>query len=71
MPLSGCFKHWPVRVVIKEAWHLEFPYGEGNGTPLQYSYLEHPVDGGAWRAAVHGVTEGRTRLHLHFGIGTD
>ena len=36
--------------------------GEGNGTPLQYSCLENPMDGGAWTAAVHGVTEGRTRL---------
>ena len=46
--------------------------GEGNGTPLQYSFLENPMDGGAWKAAVHGVAEGRTRLsdftftfHLH------
>ena len=30
--------------------------GEGNGTPLQYSCLENPMDGGAWWAAVHGVT---------------
>ena len=29
--------------------------GEGNGTPLQYSCLEHPMDGGAWQAAVHAV----------------
>ena len=36
--------------------------GEGNGTPLQYFCLENPMDGGAWWAAVHGVTEGRTRL---------
>ena len=36
--------------------------GEGSGTPLQYSCLESPMDGGAWRAAVHGVAEGRTRL---------
>ena len=36
--------------------------GEGNGTPLQYSCLENPVDGGAWQAAVHGVTKSRTRL---------
>ena len=36
--------------------------GEGNGTPLQYSCLENPMDGGAWKAAVYGVTEGRTRL---------
>ena len=36
--------------------------GEGNGTPLQYSCLENPMDGGAWKAVVHGVAEGRTRL---------
>ena len=36
--------------------------GEGNGTPLQYSCLENPVDGGAWWAAVHGVAKGQTRL---------
>ena len=36
--------------------------GEGNGTPLQYSCLENPMDGGAWKAAVHGVAEGRTWL---------
>ena len=36
--------------------------GEGDGTPLQYSCLENPMDGGAWKAAVHGVAEGRTRL---------
>ena len=30
-------------------------HGEGNGTPLQYSCLENPMDGGAWWAAVHGV----------------
>ena len=36
--------------------------GEGNGTPLQYSCLENPMDGGAWWAAVHGVTKSRARL---------
>ena len=36
--------------------------GEGNGTPLQYSCLENPMDGGAWWATVHGVAKGRTRL---------
>ena len=30
---------------------------EGNGKPLQYSCLENPVDGGAWKAAVHGVAK--------------
>ena len=33
-----------------------------NGTPLQCSCLENPMDGGAWWAAVHGVAGGRTRL---------
>ena len=32
--------------------------GEGDGTPLQYSCLENPMDGEAWKAAVHGVAEG-------------
>ena len=36
--------------------------GEGNGTPLQYSCLENPMDGGAWWAAVRGVAKGRTGL---------
>ena len=36
--------------------------GEGNGNPLQYSCLENPRDGGAWWAAVYGVTQSRTQL---------
>ena len=36
--------------------------GEGNGTPLQYSCLENPMDRGAWKAAVRGVAKGWTRL---------
>ena len=36
--------------------------GEGNGTPLQYSCVENPMDGGARWAAVHGVAKNRTRL---------
>ena len=36
--------------------------GEGNGTPLQYSCLENPMDGGTWWAAVHGVIKSWTRL---------
>ena len=47
--------------------------GEGDDTPLQYSCLENPMDGGAWWAAVHGVAKSRTRLsdftftfHFHF-----
>ena len=47
-----------------------FSFGEGNGTPLQYSCLENPMDRGAWKAAVHGVAEGWTQLseftfHFH------
>ena len=33
--------------------------GEGDGTPLQYSCLENPMDGGAWWAADHGVAKSR------------
>ena len=36
--------------------------GEGNGTSLQYSCLENPMDGGTWWAAVHGVSKSLTRL---------
>ena len=36
--------------------------GEGNGTPLQYSCLESPMDRGAWWSAVHGVAKSQTRL---------
>ena len=41
--------------------HLE-ELGEGNGTPLQYSCLENPTDGGAWWAAVHGVAKSWAQL---------
>ena len=48
------------------AWPLCCPLeggsGKGSGTPLQYSCLENPMDGRAWKAVVHGVDEGRTRL---------
>ena len=39
--------------------YVHHSVGEGNGTPLQYSCLENPTDGGAWRAAVHGVARSR------------
>ena len=45
---------------------LALPHGtsrESNGTPLQYSCLENPMDRGAWWAAVHGVTKSQTRLN--------
>ena len=50
-------------------------FGEGNGTPLQYSCLENPMDGGAWWAVVHGIAKSRTQLsdytftfHFHFSL---
>ena len=41
---------------------LCYIFGEGDGTPLQYSCLANPMDGGAWWAAVHGVTKNQTGL---------
>ena len=48
-----------------ERLHFDFSLsciGEGNGNPLQYSFLENPRDGGARWAAVYGVAQSRTRL---------
>ena len=55
---------------ILQARTLEWVAFPSNGTPLQYSCLENPMDGGAWWAAVHGVTKSRTRqrLHFHFSV---
>ena len=54
----------------KDRVNGEMPWrsGEGDGTPLQYSCLENPMNRGAWWAAVHGVAKSRTRLSswLHF-----
>ena len=64
---------------INFAFHLKIKFsafawtilnnGEGNGAPLQYSCLENPMDGGAWWAAIHGVTKSWTWLRdftFHF-----
>ena len=62
-PLSFTFFYLHIHTSI----HPSVFIGEGNGTPLQYSCLENPMDGGAWWAAVHGVAKSRTRLkQLHF-----
>ena len=50
---------------MTERLHFHFSLsciGEGNGNPLQCSCLENPRDRGAWWAAIHGVTQSRTRL---------
>ena len=57
--------HWTTRelpVVCFEITGLCGCFGEGNGTPLQYSCLENARDGGAWWAAVYWVAQSRTRL---------
>ena len=49
-------------VVVSELnyQYLASLFGEGNGTPLQYSCLENPMNGGAWWAVVHGVVKSWT-----------
>ena len=49
----------PTQYINAYIWNLD---GEGNGTPLQYSCLENPREGGAWWAAVYGVAQSWTRL---------
>ena len=56
-PLGKYFNVQPSIILIPIA-----NTGEGNGTPLQYSCLESPIDGGAWWAAVHGVAKSQARL---------
>ena len=61
-PAVGCLHH---KSVGKESAcsagdlgsipELGRPPGEGNGNPLQYSYLENPMDGGTWQATIHAV----------------
>jgi len=63
--LLGC-SPWGCRGLdTTERLHFHFSLsfiGEGNGKPLQCSCLENPRDGGAWWAAIYGVTQSRTRL---------
>ena len=52
----------PLSFQHEDLCHLQGSCGEGNGTPLQYSCLENPMDGGAWKAAVHEVALQSMRL---------
>ena len=63
--LVGCSPWGREKLDTTERLHFHFSLsciGEGNGNPLQCSCLENPRDGGAWWAAVYGVTRSRTRL---------
>ena len=63
--LVGCNPggHWGSDTTERLHFHFSLScIGEGNGNPLQWSCLENPRDGGAWWAAVYGVTQSRTRL---------
>ena len=55
MPLTpSCYTYHLSKIVADD--------GEGDGTPLQYSCLENPMDGGAWWAAVRGVAKSQTQM---------
>ena len=63
--LVGCSPWGHEESDMTEQLHFHFSLsytGEGNGSPLQCSCLENPRDGGAWWAAVYGVSQSQTRL---------
>ena len=63
--LEGCssWGRWGSDTTERPHFHFSLSHiGEGNGNPLQCSCLENPRDGGAWWAAVCGVSQSRTRL---------
>ena len=63
--LEGCspWGRWGSDMTERLPFHFSLScIGEGNGNPLQCSCLENPRDGGAWWAAVHGVTQSQTWL---------
>ena len=63
--LVGCGPWGRWESDMTERLHFHFSLsciGEGNGNPFQCSCLENPRDGGAWWAAIYGVTQNRTRL---------
>ena len=63
--LVGCSPWGREESYTTERLHFRFSpscIGEGNGNPFQCSCLENPKDGGAWWAAIYGITQSRTRL---------
>ena len=54
------FHYNPKERQCQKIFKLPHNFREGNGTPLQYSYLENPMDRGAWWAAVYGVAQSQT-----------
>ena len=62
-----CFMSFMAEMCVSVILFYQFAtlctQGEGDGTPLQYSCLENPMDGGAWQATVHGVVKSWTRLN--------
>ena len=62
-PMDCSLPGSPVHGILHFKYYYSSPFiREGNGTPLQSSCLENPMGRGAWWAAVHGVSERRTRL---------
>ena len=53
--------HFDIHLILDSCFKNE-NCGEGNGNPLQYSFLENPMDAGAWWAAIYGVAQSWTRL---------
>ena len=62
LPLLNRDKKAPDAAYFLHLETLSLPAREGNGTPLQYSCLENPMDKGAWQVAIHGVTKSGARL---------
>ena len=62
-PINSCLNSVYVATGM-DLVHVHNVRGEGNGTPLQCSCLENPMDRGAWWAAVHGVAQSWTRSDL-------
>ena len=59
---AECYSCAMTTTLLEVWWIQESRAPFKNGSPLQYSCLENPMDGGAWRATVHGVAKSRTQL---------